>query len=92
MAPGNIHTNRSEDTYWERGDTAPSPGQPVSISWPHTDGSSWWLTWGERLNRDNCPAAKIVLLTLPLTPGLTQSPFGISRGWSAQPGGALRPG
>lgn len=77
------HRNRSEDTVTEKGETQPRPGQSVSISWPYTDSSSWWLTWGERLNRGNRPATKVVLLTLPLTPGLTQSPFGISRGRSA---------
>lgn len=47
---------------------------------------SWWLT--RDAQQGQLPSSKDAL-TLPLTPGLTQSPFGISRGWSAQPGGAL---
>lgn len=86
------HRNRSEDTVIEKGETQLRPGQPMSISQPYTDSSSWWLTWGERLNRGNRPATKVVLLTLPLTPGLTQSPFGMSRGQLAQPHGVHGPG
>ena len=86
------YINRSEDTVIKKGETQPPAPGSQCPSAGLTDCSSWWLTWGEQLNRGNCPAAKIVLLTLPLTPGLTQSPFGISRGWSAQPGGAHGPG